>query len=33
MGDQVTIRTPDGDFDAYVARPAASKSPGLVVIQ
>jgi carboxymethylenebutenolidase len=33
MGETVTIRTPDGDFAAYVARPAAAKAPAIVVIQ
>jgi carboxymethylenebutenolidase len=33
MGERVTIRTPDGDFSAYVARPAAAKAPAIVVIQ
>ena len=33
MGETVTIRTPDGDFSAYVARPAAPRAPALVVIQ
>ncbi len=33
MGETVTIRTPDGDFCAYVARPAAATAPALVVIQ
>ena len=33
MGEQVTIRTPDGEFDAYLARPAADKAPAIVVIQ
>jgi len=33
MGETVTIRTLDGDFSAYVARPAAAKAPALVVIQ
>ena len=33
MGETHTIRTPDGEFDAYVARPAAEKAPAIVVIQ
>ncbi|HVN02530.1 MAG TPA: dienelactone hydrolase family protein [Caulobacteraceae bacterium] len=33
MGETVTIRTPDGEFAAYVARPAADKAPAVVVIQ
>ena len=33
MGETQTIRTPDGDFSAYVARPAAAKAPAIVVIQ
>jgi carboxymethylenebutenolidase len=34
MGDMVTIRTPDGEFDAYRARPpGAGKAPAIVVIQ
>ena len=33
MGDRISIRTPDGDFSAYVARPAAEKAPAIVVIQ
>jgi carboxymethylenebutenolidase len=33
MGESVTIATPDGDFSAYVARPAAAKAPAVVVIQ
>jgi carboxymethylenebutenolidase len=33
MGERMTIRTPDGDFSAYVARPAAAKAPAIVVIQ
>src|SRR5579871_1298284 len=33
MGEQVTIRTPDGEFDAYLAKPAAAKAPAIVVIQ
>jgi carboxymethylenebutenolidase len=33
MGENMTIRTPDGEFSAYVARPRADKTPALVVIQ
>ncbi|HUZ13163.1 MAG TPA: dienelactone hydrolase family protein [Caulobacteraceae bacterium] len=33
MSETVTIRTPDGEFDAYLARPAAAKAPAVVVIQ
>jgi carboxymethylenebutenolidase len=33
MGESVTITTPDGDFCAYIARPAAAKAPAIVVIQ
>jgi carboxymethylenebutenolidase len=33
MGEMLTIRTPDGDFAAYVAKPAAAKAPAVVVIQ
>ncbi len=33
MGETITIRTPDGDFTAYVARPEASSAPAVVVIQ
>lgn len=33
MGEQITIKTPDGDFSAYVARPQAAKAPAVVVIQ
>ncbi|MDP2245180.1 dienelactone hydrolase family protein [Pseudomonas sp.] len=32
-GERVTIKTPDGEFSAYVARPAAAKAPAVVVIQ
>ena len=32
-GERVTIKTPDGVFSAYVARPAAPKAPAIVVIQ
>ncbi|HWA60038.1 MAG TPA: dienelactone hydrolase family protein [Caulobacteraceae bacterium] len=33
MGERVTITTPDGDFAAYVSRPAAPNGRALVVIQ
>ena len=33
MGESVTIRTPDGEFSAYVARPQRSPAPAIVVIQ
>jgi len=33
MGDKVSIKTPDGEFSAYVARPAAATAPAVVVIQ
>ena len=33
MGEQVTIRTPDGEMSAYLARPAAAKAPAVVVLQ
>ncbi len=32
-GERLTIKTPDGEFSAYVARPAAAKAPAIVVIQ
>jgi carboxymethylenebutenolidase len=32
-GETMTINTPDGDFTAYVARPAQSPAPAIVVIQ
>lgn len=32
-GQTLTIKTPDGDFSAYVARPQAAKAPAIVVIQ
>jgi carboxymethylenebutenolidase len=32
-GETITIKTPDGDFAAYVARPAQSPAPAVVVIQ
>ncbi len=33
MGERVTITTTDGAFEAYVARPAQSPAPAIVVIQ
>jgi carboxymethylenebutenolidase len=33
MGEMVTIRTTDGDFGAYLAKPAAPRAPAVVVIQ
>ncbi len=33
MGETIAIRTPDGDFTAYVARPQAETAPAIVVIQ
>ena len=33
MGETTLISTPDGQFSAYVARPAAAKTPAVVVIQ
>lgn len=33
MSDRMTISTPDGAFSAYVARPAATPAPAIVVIQ
>ncbi len=32
-GESLTIKTPDGSFTAYVARPANPKAPAVVVIQ
>jgi carboxymethylenebutenolidase len=32
-GEYTTIKTPDGDFRAYVARPANPKAPAVVVLQ
>ena len=32
-GERLTIKTPDGDFSAYVARPAQTPAPVIVVIQ
>jgi carboxymethylenebutenolidase len=33
MGERITIKTPDGEFSAYVARPQAEQAPAVVVIQ
>jgi len=33
MGETTTISTPDGEFSAYVARPAPAPAPAIVVIQ
>lgn len=33
MSETLTIKTPDGAFSAYVARPAAPSAPAIVVIQ
>lgn len=33
MNERITIDTPDGSFDAYVARPEAENAPSIVVIQ
>ena len=33
MGERTTITSKDGDFGAYVARPAAAQAPAVVVIQ
>jgi carboxymethylenebutenolidase len=33
MGERISIETPDGQFSAYVARPARSPAPAVVVIQ
>ncbi|WP_293677478.1 dienelactone hydrolase family protein, partial [uncultured Phenylobacterium sp.] len=33
MGERIRIKTPDGEFSAYVARPAKAKAPAVVVIQ
>jgi carboxymethylenebutenolidase len=33
MSEYITVRTPDGDYRAYVARPAASSAPAIVVLQ
>lgn len=32
-GERLTIKTPDGEFSAYVVRPAAAKAAAVVVIQ
>ncbi|HEX7948166.1 MAG TPA: dienelactone hydrolase family protein [Phenylobacterium sp.] len=33
MGDTISIKTPDGEFSAYVARPEGENAPAVVVIQ
>ena len=33
MAETITLNTPDGSFSAYVARPAQSPAPAIVVIQ
>ncbi|HKP78872.1 MAG TPA: dienelactone hydrolase family protein [Phenylobacterium sp.] len=33
MGERISIKTPDGEFSAYVARPQAEQAPAVVVIQ
>lgn len=33
MNERITIETPDGSFEAYVARPEAEDAPSVVVIQ
>jgi len=33
MGERISIKTPDGEFSAYVARPKGEKAPAVVVIQ
>lgn len=33
MSETVTIKTPDGNFSTYLARPKAGKAPAVVVIQ
>jgi carboxymethylenebutenolidase len=33
MGETIAIKTPDGDFTAYLARPEADNAPAIVVIQ
>lgn len=33
MGERISIKTPDGEFSAYVARPQAETAPAVVVIQ
>lgn len=32
-GETITLKTEDGDFNAYVARPSKAKAPAIVVIQ
>src|ERR1044072_2063644 len=33
MGERITIKTPDGEFSAYVARPGVGRARAVVVIQ
>jgi carboxymethylenebutenolidase len=33
MGTDVRIKSPDGEFGAYLATPGAGRGPGIVVIQ
>ncbi len=33
MSSKVTIRVPDGEFSAYLAKPSSGRGPGVVVIQ
>lgn len=33
MGERIEIKTDDGAFSAYLAKPASGKGPGIVVIQ
>jgi carboxymethylenebutenolidase len=33
MSERISIKTPDGSFSAYVARPAAARAPAVVAIQ
>jgi carboxymethylenebutenolidase len=33
MSERISIRTPDGSFSAYVARPAAARAPAVIAIQ
>ena len=33
MGEKIEIKTADGSFAAYLAKPASGKGPGIVVIQ
>jgi hypothetical protein len=33
MGDRITIKCRNGTFGAYLARPAASPAPAVVVLQ